>query len=573
METRHSRRKPGTERRKEAPVQAAERKEGKKESNFVVQGSILAAAGIIVRLIGMLYRIPMTNIIGDEGMGYYSTAFNVYNIMLILSSYSLPLAVSKMVAARIAKGQYRNMSRVLCAALVYATIAGGLACFITWNFADFFAGTIFNAPLCSYALRTLAPTIWIMAYLGVLRGFFQGHGTMVPTALSQIFEQIVNAVISVVAAGVLFKVGLDSNKVYGTTGYPEAFGAAGGTIGTGSGAFAAFLFMLLLFFLFRPTLKKRIRRDRSQTVESYGQISRILFLTVVPVIISSSVYNINGVIDNGIMAHGMEALGRGKEFLVLWGIYNNKYMLLVHVPLAIANSLASSLIPSLSGAMAREDMDAVRLKTGLAIRFAMMIAIPSAVGLTVMAAPVTNLLFRSGENTEAIRMLITGSIAVVFLSLSTVSNAILQGINRMNVPVRNALISLFLHVIALYVMLMFCKMGIYSMVFSNILFAVFMCILNAAAIRRAIRYRQEMVKTFVIPAAAAAVMGIAAYLSYRGVTLVIHSNLLGTMVSVLIAIVVYGILLIRLHGIEASELKSMPGGTRLLGLLRKLHLM
>ncbi|MDD6073942.1 MAG: polysaccharide biosynthesis protein [Clostridium sp.] len=568
METRRSRRKPGTGAAS-VPVPAAK----KKEANFVVQGSILAVAGIIVRLIGMLYRIPMTNIIGDEGMGYYSTAFNVYNIMLILSSYSLPLAVSKMVAARIARGQYRNMSRVLCAALVYATIAGGLACFITWNFADFFAGTVFNAPLCCYALRTLAPTIWIMAYLGVLRGFFQGHGTMVPTALSQIFEQIVNAVISVVAAGVLFKVGLDSNKVYETTGYPEAFGAAGGTIGTGSGAFAAFLFMLLLFFLFRPTLKKRIRKDRSGAVESYGQISRILFWTVVPVIVSSSVYNINGVIDNGIMAHGMESLGQGKEFLVLWGVYNNKYMLLVHVPLAIANSLASSLIPSLSGAMAREDMASVRAKTGLAIRFAMMIAIPSAVGLTVLAAPVTNLLFRGGENTEAIRMLITGSAAVVFLSLSTVTNAILQGINRMNVPVRNALIALVLHVILLYVMLMFCRMGIYSMVFSNILFALFICLLNAVAIRRAIRYRQEMVKTFVIPAVASALMGISAYLAYRGVMLVIHSNLMGTLVSVMVAVMVYGVLLIRLHGIEASELKSMPGGTRLLGLCRKLHLM
>ena len=190
------------------------------------------AAGIIVRLIGILYRVPMTNIIGDEGMGYYSTAFNVYNIMLILSSYSLPLAVSKMVAARLAKGQYRNMNRVLRAALVYATVVGGLACFITWNFAGFFATTLFNTPFCVYALRTLAPTIWIMAYLGVLRGYFQGHGTMIPTAISQILEQVVNAIISVVAASVLFKVGLDTAKVYGKDGYAQAFGAAGGTIGT-----------------------------------------------------------------------------------------------------------------------------------------------------------------------------------------------------------------------------------------------------------------------------------------------------------------------------------------------------
>lgn len=545
----------------------------KKESNFVIQGSILAVAGIIVRLIGMLYRIPMTNIIGDEGMGYYSTAFNVYNIMLILSSYSLPLAVSKMVAARMAKGQYRNVNRVLYAALVYATIAGGIACFITWNFAEFFAVSVFTTPFCIYALKTLAPTIWIMAYLGVLRGFFQGHGTMIPTAMSQIFEQIVNAIISVIAASVLFKVGLDSNKVYGTTGYPEAFGAAGGTIGTGAGALTALLFLLFLYVLFRPTVTRRLRRDRSGCVDSYGEISRTFVVTVIPVILSSAVYNINSVIDNGIMAHGFETLGRGDEFLALWGIYNNKYMLLVHVPLAIANSLSSSLIPSLSGAMAKNDRNAARAKTGLAIRFAMMIAIPSAVGLTVLSAPINNLLFRSADNTEAIRMLIIGSVAVVFLSLSTVTNAILQGINRMNVPVRNALISLVLHVMVLYVMLMGLKMGIYSMVFANIFFAVCMCLLNAWAIRKEIRYRQELTRTFFIPAVAAAIMGVAAFLTYRVVTMVIKSNLLGTVVSVAVAVAVYGVLLIRLRGIEEQELKSMPGGTRLLGLCRKLHLM
>lgn len=542
-------------------------------SNFVIQGTILAVAGIIVRLIGILYRVPMTNIIGDEGMGYYSTAFNVYNIMLILSSYSLPLAVSKMVAARIARGQYRSMNRVLKAALVYATVAGGLACFITWNFAEFFADTLFNTPFCVYALRTLAPTIWIMAYLGVLRGYFQGHGTMIPTAISQILEQIVNAVISVVAASVLFKVGIDTAKVYGKDGYSQAFGAAGGTLGTGSGAFAALLFVLVLFIIYQPTAKRRMAKDHSRSVDSYGRISKTFFFTVVPVIVSSGVYNINSVIDNGIMAHGMESLGRGKEFLSLWGIYNNKYMLLVHVPLAMANSLSSSLIPSLSGAVARDDLHAAREKTALAIRFAMMIAIPSAVGLTVLSAPVNNLLFRSANNSEAIRMMMVGASAVIFLSLSTVTNAILQGLNRMNVPVRNALISLFLHVIALYIMLMIFNMGIYSMVFASILFALFMCILNAIAIRNTIDYHQEMVKTFLLPAVSAVFMGAAAYGIYRAVTLVIHSNVVGTLFAVIVAIAVYGTFLIKLHCIDEEEMYSMPMGRKLVRICHKLHLM
>ena len=553
--------------------QSRRKTKGKRESNFVVQGSILAVAGIIVRLIGILYRVPMTNIIGDEGLGYYSTAFNVYNIMLILSSYSLPLAVSKMVSARMAKGQYRNAVRVLKAALVYATVVGGIACFITWNFADFFATTAFNTPFCVYALKTLAPTIWIMAYLGVLRGFFQGHGTMIPTAISQIFEQVINAVISVVAAGVLFKIGLDSNRVYNTTGYPQAFGAAGGTIGTGAGALAALLFMLLLFSIYWPVVKRRKRRDRSRRTDSYGDISVTFLFTVVPVIISSAVYNINAVVDNSIMAYGMEALGRGKEFLSLWGIYNNKYMLLVHVPLAMANSLSSSLIPSLSGAVARKEKGAVIAKTSLAIRFAMLIAIPSAVGLTVLSAPINNLLFKSGDNTEAIRMLITGSAAVIFLSMSTVTNAILQGINHMNVPVRNAFISLILHIGVLYLMLMVFKMGIYSMVFANIAFAVFMCILNAIAIRRYLNYRQEIVKTFLLPAVASAFMGAAAFGVYKGVTLIIKSNLLGTIFAVLAAIAVYGVLLIKLRCVDEEELYSMPGGTKVIRLSRKLHLM
>lgn len=546
---------------------------GRKESNFVVQGSILAVAGIVVRLIGILYRVPMTNIIGDEGMGYYSTAFNVYNIMLILSSYSLPLAVSKMVSARMAKGQYRNSVRVLKAALVYATVVGGLACFITWNFAGFFATTAFNTPFCVYALKTLAPTIWIMAYLGVLRGFFQGHGTMIPTAISQIFEQIINAVISVVAASVLFKVGLDSNRVYNTTGYPQAFGAAGGTIGTGAGALAALLFMLLLFAIYAPVMRRRKRRDRSKRTDSYGDISVTFLFTVVPVIISSAVYNINAVVDNSIMAYGMESLGQGKEFLSLWGIYNNKYMLLVHVPLAMANSLSSSLIPSLSGAVARKERGAIIAKTGLAIRFAMLIAIPSAVGLTVLSAPINNLLFRGGNNAEAIRMLIIGSAAVIFLSLSTVTNAILQGINHMNVPVRNAFISLVLHIIALYIMLMVFKMGIYSMVFANILFAVFMCVLNALAIRKYLNYRQELIKTFLLPAVAAAFMGAAAFGVYKLVVLIIKSNLIGTLLAVITAVAVYGILLIKLRCIDEEELYTMPGGTKIIRISKRLRLM
>lgn len=545
----------------------------KRKSNFVMQGTILAAAGIVVRLIGILYRVPMTNIIGDEGMGYYSTAFNVYNIMLILSSYSLPVAVSRMLSARLAKNEYANAGRVLKSALVYATAAGGMACAVTWFFADFFATSVFDTPLAVYALRTLAPTIWIMAYLGVLRGFFQGHGTMIPTAISQILEQIVNAVVSVVAAGFLFGMGMKTAEALGESGYAEAYGAAGGTLGTGSGAFAALLFVLAMYFLYRPVFRQRVRKDKSGSRESFGQVSRVLLLTVIPVLLSSAVYNINSVIDNGIMAHGMRMTGQGNSFLRLWGIYNNKYMLLVHVPLAMANSLSSSLIPALSSASSRENTEEMLEKTGLVIRVAMLIAIPAAVGLTVLAGPVMNLLFRSGSNADGIRMLMVGSAAVVFLSLSTVTNAVLQGLGRMREPVKNAFVSLILHIGVLLVLLFVFRMGIYSMVFASIFFAIFMCVLNQISIRRCIPYRQEIRRTFLIPAAASAVMGAAAWIIYQAIYAAVHSNLMSVAGAVAAAVLVYMAMFFRLGGISEDELHSVRGGTRLLVFARKLHLM
>ena len=171
-----------------------------RHDGFLIQGSIYAASGIISSIIGLMYRLPLTRIIGDEGNGYYSAAFNIYTIILLLSSYSLPLAVSKMVSARIATGNYRNAGRILKASLVYATLAGGLGCAVIFFGADWFARSFLHIPEAAYPMRALAPTVWIVSYLGVCRGYWQGHSTMVPTALSQVVEQIVNALVSVGAA-------------------------------------------------------------------------------------------------------------------------------------------------------------------------------------------------------------------------------------------------------------------------------------------------------------------------------------------------------------------------------------
>ena len=544
------------------------------ESNFVVQGSILAIASIVVRIIGIAYRIPMINIIGDEGMGYYGTAFNVYNIALLLSSYSLPLAVSKMVSVRLARKQYRNSVRILRAALVYATVVGALAAAVIWFGADFFAREVFFMPYAAFALKTLAPTVWIMAYLGVFRGYYQGQGTMVPTALSQVFEQIVNAIVSVAAGSWLFNQAIKVEILRGESGsgYSNSWGAAGGTIGTGAGAFTALVFLLLLFAAYQRTIRKKVRRDRSGSLESYGTITKILFFTVVPVVVSSAIYNVNSVLDNGLLAYNFKSLGMEEEFISQWGVYTGKYHLLINVPMAVSNALSSSLIPSVSRAVATGDRRMVKKKVAAAIRFSLLIAIPSAVGLTVLAGPGNNPLF-SGDNDLAVQMTLYGSIAVVFYSVSTVTNAILQGIDRMRLPIVHALTALVLHLAAMEVMVLVFHMGIFSMVFANILFAVIMCFLNHRSIRKILGYRQEVKKTILLPAAASAVMGAAAVGVYKLIHLGIQSNAVCTLGAVAAAVAVYGVLLVKLGCLDEDELHQMPGGTRLLQVFRKLRLM
>ena len=179
---------------------------------------------VITKIIGAVYRVPLVNIMGDTGMGYYGVAFQIYAIALTLTSYSLPLAVSKLVSARVAVGQYRNAYKVFRGALAFAITVGGTAALIIFFGAGFIASELMAMSLSAYALRVLAPCILVVALLGVFRGFFQGNGSMIPTAFSQVLEQIVNAVVSVLGAYLLLKAGRAASD--GSLGY--AFAAAGG---------------------------------------------------------------------------------------------------------------------------------------------------------------------------------------------------------------------------------------------------------------------------------------------------------------------------------------------------------
>lgn len=543
----------------------------KTNSNYIFQGAILASASIVVRMIGLLYRIPLGRIIGDVGNSYYSCAFEVYSLILLISSYSLPLAVSKIVSARIGEGRRRDIRRILKCALGFGIAVGIAGSLFAYFGADFLTGTLLKTPEGAICLRVLAPCILIVAVLGVIRGYFQGLGTMIPTAVSQIIEQVVNAVVAVASAWFLFDYGAKIDAVLGTDTAAPAYGASGSTLGTTLGALTALIFVGFLLIVF---LKSEKKRDyQSSNKESYRSILVILTMTILPVILSTAIYNINGILDQGVFKALMQKFGKEKESIdVIWGIYSGKYKLLCNVPIALASAMASSTIPNISRQLG--DKKAVRRSVGDVIRFTMVISIPCAVGLSVFGGEIISVLWPRTPDI-ILPMMTYGSCCVIFYSLSTLTNGILQGINRMRLPVIHAAVALGLHLVLLYVLMAVFHMEGMAVVVSYIFFGAVMCVLNGASIRKHLHYRQEIKRTFLIPIAASAVMGLLSRLLYNVLHTALGTGMMSMLVSlaaaVVFAVFVYFIALLGMHGLRERELRAFPKGHLLVKAAKKLH--
>lgn len=543
-------------------------------TGFLVQGSILAMASIVSRIIGLLYRIPLIGIIGDVGMDYYATAFEIYNNLLIISSYSLPLAVSKLVAADMSRGRKKNAFRIFRGALAFATLTGGIAALILFFGAEAFTVAM-KTPFSIFAVQVLIPTLVIVAVLGVLRGFFQGLGSMMPTAISQVLEQIANAIVSIWAAYVLYQYGSKVGAILGNQeNYAAAYGAAGGTLGTGVGALTALLFSCFVLFAYMYAYKHQTKREGLSKVDSYKHIFHTLIITIIPVLLSTTIYNCNTLVDMAIFKNIASAQGYSALEISTWnGVYTGRYKTLINVPISIASALAASSVPALTAAYTKKNLDEVRSQINSAIRFIMLISIPCAVGMGVLAEPILKLVHLSDESGMAVIMLMYGAVSIVFFSLSTLSNGLLQGINRMKEPVKNAAIALVLHVIVLVVLMYAFKLNIYAVIFANAAFGLIMSVLNALSIHKYVGYKQEIVKTFLIPGLAAGIMGVVVWTLYKGLIYLLRINAIATILSILIGAIVYFALVLLLKGMGEAELRRLPKGHLLVKLAKKAHLL
>lgn len=539
----------------------------KKENNntLVKNATFLMVAALISKIIGMLYKSPLTTLIGRESFACFQFAQNAYFILLMIASFSIPQAVSKIMSERIAFKRYRDAQRVFKGALLYAVIAGGIAALVC-----IFGASILvpdNMANARLALQMLAPTIFVSGILGVFRGYFQAYRNMLPTSISQILEQIAVATVALLASG--FMVHHFANAGEDTL---QRWSAAGATMGTGAGVCTAFLFMLFVYRVNHKTIAKKIKNDRVSVNESYRSIMKIILLIAAPIILSAFIYNVNGYI-NGVMYTsilGWKGVSNSlvKQNYAEYGFF----MTLINIPLTLASAAPTSMMPEVSAQYAIGDLEETKRKIDQATWIAMLISIPASVGLAVLAQPVTRLIFPSTEGVAG-QLMVIGVITVILNSTSNISNGVLQAIGKANIPMINAAISLGVDIVFLALVLVFTNMGIYAVVLAMVVYALVMCVLNDRALKKYLGYKNPWRSAYFVPILASIPMGIVAVVVYKLVYVVIGSNFISLIPSIALAMVVYFVGYLVVAKPKKEDLAALPGGTRLAQAAQKLKIL
>ncbi len=539
----------------------------KKNNTFVFQAGILAAAGMLVKLISLIYRSPLLSILGAEGNGYYTAAINIYTIILLISSYSIPSAISKVIAQRLAFREYRNAQRVFVCALLYVLIVGGIASVLTFVGAPWFVSKNPNAVV---ALRVLAPTIFFSGFLGVLRGFFQAHGSMLHTSISQVLEQIVNAAGSILAARLLIGMAADGDA---TT--RAVYGSAGSAIGTGAGVLTGLLFMFAMYRLNGGIIKRRVERDKSWHEESYGEIFKVIFTIVTPFILSTFIYNCTTVMNMTIYYHAMDY--KNVDAVLYnshYGIFATQAVAVVNIPIAIASAMSSAIIPGVAASYVKGTVAQTRKQVSRAIQMTMLVAIPAAVGMAALPRPIMQFIFPQKESLDiASGLLAALSVSIILYSLSTLTNAVLQGIGKVNTPVIHAVVALAIQAAGLIALLLYTDVGLYGLAAANVIYALVVCVLNQLSVRKHLEYRMDVVKLFLKPFLAALVMGAAVYGVYHGLILLIPVSRMVLLIAIGAGVCVYAAVLLFIGGVTEEELAAFPKGGMLVHIAKKLHLL
>lgn len=611
---------------------APRRAGGQKQNTFFGGAAILAAGILIVKLIGMFYKIPLINIIGEQGTADFNNAYNIYAVLLTISTAGLPVAVSKLVSEANALNRRSQVRRTFRVALLLFLILGTASFLVMYFRADWLAG-LMNDTKAAAGIRALAPAVICVGCLAAFRGYTQGHSNMTPTSVSQIIEALCKLVVGLGLAWWLVK-----------AGQPAEVAAAGAITGVTVGTIVALAYMILSFTFFHGH-EPRLAND---TADPASSILKDILRIAIPITLSSSMVGIVTVIDSSLVqgqlqrvllekpdcwalygefvdfapldqaitawrdslaagtAGTMAVLNQQVEPLLaqlqkdpqavlsagdqaalalrdalesisraLYGNYSGA-LNIYNLPTSLMAAITASVIPAVSGALARRDRRGAARVSGSALRITALLAFPMGVGLFVLGTPIMRLLFSSLTIQLAGPLLSTLGLATVFVCMMLVCNSILQAHGFVNLPVMVMVLGGAVKIFTNYNVVAISKIGIYGVPMGNILCFGLCLLLDLVVISRVIPNRPRYLPIFLKPLAASALMGGGAWAVYgllsrllsHGGELSRTGNAAATLAAILVAVVIYGVLIIALRAISREDLSLMPKGDKLARLLR-----
>ena len=537
---------------------------GKKNDNTLVKNaSFLMVAALVSKIIGMLYKSPLSSTLGSESYALFQYAQNAYFILLMIASFSIPQAVSKIMAEKIVFERYRDAQKVFHCALIYAVVAGGaVALFCVFGVKLLVPEDMAGARL---ALQMLAPTIFLSGILGVFRGYFQAYRNMMPTSISQIVEQIFVATFALLMSSLMIgRFAGSSEEVI------QKWGAAGATMGTGAGVAAALVFMILVYLLNKKGIKARLRRDRASLNENTADVMKNIVLIIMPIILSAFIYNVNGYINSYMYSGIMGSKGMDPGLLKRMYAEYGYFMTIINIPLTLASTAPTSMIPEVSAHYAENDIPMANSKIDRATWLSMFISIPAAIGLAVLSGPVVRLLFPVTNGVGG-WLLVLGAITIILNGNSNISNGVLQGIGKPRLPMIHAAIALVVDIISMAVLLYLTDLGVYSIVISMVIYAVVMCLLNERSMKKYMGYKNPWRNAYLYPLLASVPMALVAGGVYYGLYTLIHSNFISLCVAIVLAVAVYLIAYLKFSKPSEEELRMIPGGSYLVRIVRKIN--
>lgn len=539
----------------------------KKETSasFLKNILFLMFSQVVVKLLGLVYRVAIVDAegFGNTGNGYYSTGYQVYMILLAISSMGIGNVVSKLVSERTARGDYRGAHRVFKIMLAMFTSFGFFLTLVLFFGADFISTTMLKASGVKYTLMVLAPALTIVSVAAVVRGYFSGLGSMKALGSSQIIEQIFNCVLSIVF-------------VYMCVGYDSAIMAAAGNVSTTVACAIALVYLIFYYRKRRPDIKEQCRKQEvEQEKKSRGQLAKIIIALAFPIAISSLISVVNSIIDIFTVSHGIQrafasvissATALEEKAMELYGIMQ-KAEVITHLPLAISGTLCTAIVPAISSAFAKKDMGEVNSKISSATLVSGVLIFPCMGGLMVLAQPILTLLYPSAPDGNI--MLILMSVTLPVCSLTYVLNGILYGMGKQSIPAISLAIGSAIKLVLNLVLIP--VFNIYGAIIGTLVYQVFVFTAECIAVFHFIRIKLDYAKTFLKPIVASLVMSGVVFAVYK-LFMMFAGNTISTVVAIFVGILVYVVAILIIGTFNEQDFNSIPQGDKLLKIFKKLKL-